>query len=56
MYFFLSLTLLREFGREAVENENKNVHHSSHHAKEKRFTKGKMYTFLVFTKVLRLVV
>ena len=32
------MTLLQGFEREVVENENKNVHHSSHHAKEKRST------------------
>ena len=32
------MTLLRGFGRDVVENENRNVHHSSHHAKEKRST------------------
>ena len=43
----MSLSLLQEFGREAVENENKNVHHSSHHAKEKRTnTKIEVWHFI----------
>ena len=46
---YFSLTLLQGFGREAVENENRNVHYSSHHVKEERSTtKIKVWHFTIF--------